>query len=180
MVAASSATLRASSRELGPHPNSPSSRSSLRRPGDSSGSPSGAPPSSVQPSPAAATGVSSAAPLIPSLPSFKDVVYQGRSSSFSPVVREAPDPVIPVPQEAVVREGFFRSNALFCTFNGFWPRLADLHSWIASEWTPLLKDEAHVCPCVKGFFIVIFASAKDRDLIYSSRPWFWGRSGLSV
>jgi hypothetical protein len=177
---ASSAALRASSRELGPYPNSPSRRSSVRRLGDPSGSPSGAPPSSVQPSSAAATGASSAAPLIPSLTSFKDAVYQGRSSGFSPVVREAPDPVIPVPQEAAVREGFFRSNALFCRFNGFWPCLADLHSWIASEWTPLLEDEAHVRPCVKSFFVVIFASAKDRDLIYSSGPWFWGRSGLSV
>ena len=86
------------------------------------------------------------------------------------MVREAPDPVIPVPQEAVDHEGFFRSNALFCRFNGLWPRLADLHSWIASEWTPLLEKEAHVRPCVKGFFIVIFASSKDRDLIYSSGP----------
>jgi hypothetical protein len=96
------------------------------------------------------------------------------------VVREAPDPVIPVPQEATDWEGFFRSNALFCRFNGFWPRLVDLHSWIASEWTPLLDFEAHVRPCLKGFFVVIFASAKDRDLIYSSGPWFWGRSGLSM
>jgi hypothetical protein len=96
------------------------------------------------------------------------------------MVCEAPDPVIPVPQEAVVREGFFRSNALFCRFNSLWPHLEDLHSWIASEWTPLLEEEAHVRPCVKGFFVVIFSSAKDRDLIYSSGPCFWGRSGLFV
>jgi hypothetical protein len=152
----------------------------MRRSGDSSGSPSGAPPSFVPSFPAAATGSSSVVPSLPFPASFRDVVSQGRVSGFSQVVREAPDPVIPVPQEATVREGFFRSNALFCRFNGLWPRLADLHSWIASEWTPLLEEEAHVRPCVKGFFVVIFASSKDRDLIYSSRPWFWGRSGLSV
>jgi len=177
---ASSIALCAPSREHGPPSDSPPRPSYVRCSGDPSGSLFGAPPSSVQSSPAATTGSSPAALSIPSLTSFRDAVCQSRTFGFSPVVREAPDLVIPVPQEAVVREGFFRSNALFCRFNRLWSRLEDLHSWIASEWTPLLEDESHVLPCVKGFFVVIFSSAKDKYLIYSYGPCFWGRLGLSL
>ena len=96
MALASFVAPRTFARELGPHPSSPSRRSSARHSGDPTGSLSGAPPSSIQESPTAATGASAVAPLKPSSSSFKDAV-QGRSSGFSHVVREAPDPVIPVP-----------------------------------------------------------------------------------
>ena len=29
----------------------------------------------------------------------------------------------------------FKSNAVVCRFNGFWPKTEDLHNWIHSTWT---------------------------------------------
>lgn len=94
------------------------------------------------------------------------------------VVQEAPALVIPVIQEAIDDEERLSERALVCRFNGLWPKLVDLHPWTSSAWS--LKEEALICPCARGFFIVIFGSAEDRDQIFRSGPWFWGRSGLSI
>jgi hypothetical protein len=105
---------------------------------------------------------------------------EGSGSPPGLVVQEAPAPIVPVIQSALDFTDHYRSHAIVCRFNGLWPRLADLHSWISSEWSPLLEEEGLVCPCAKGFFIVVFGSTEDRDQIFSSGPWFWGRSGLSM
>jgi hypothetical protein len=47
---------------------------------------------------------------------------------------------------------------LICT-NGF-----------SDSWKPELKEEAFIYPCAKGFFIVEFDLAEDRDLILNLDP----------
>ena len=88
------------------------------------------------------------------------------------VVHEAPVPTILVIQDAMDHAVHYSSHALVCRFNGLWPRLSNMHSWVSSEWNPLLKEGAIIFPCAKGFFIVIFISVEDKDLIYGSGPWF--------
>lgn len=102
----------------------------------------------------------------------------GHPSGF--LVVEAPDLILPVSQEAVLHADHYSQRALVCRFNGFWPKLADLHSWVLSAWAPILSSDAIICPCARGFFVVIFGSPEDRDQICKSGPWFWGRSGLSL
>ena len=73
-----------------------------------------------------------------------------------------------------------KEQTLICRFNGFWPSLTDLHSWIFSEWAPLLDAKVVTCPCAKGFFIAVFISSSDKKKVLNSGPWFWSRAGLSM
>jgi len=69
-----------------------------------------------------------------------------------------------------------QSQALICRFNGFWPRSADLHNWIHSNWT----TSCQVLLCSKGFFVVQFESQEEYQKVLVQGPWFWGRAGLFI
>jgi hypothetical protein len=113
--------------------------------------------------------------------SFKDMAsLRGGSSAPNTSIVEAPTVSIQMPKEVLVYSSQLSKLALVCRFNGFWPNLVALRSWIDSEWSPLLVGEVTVCPLAKGFFTAIFESSDERDLVSSSGPWFWGRAGLSV
>lgn len=70
----------------------------------------------------------------------------------------------------------FKSNAIICRFNGFWPKAEDLHNWIHSTWI----DNCDYYLCAKGFFIVHFISQEDYQTVFNDGPWFWGRAGLFI
>jgi hypothetical protein len=105
---------------------------------------------------------------------------QGRPFGLHAVVPEAPTVSITVPQEALTRARHYNRHALVCRFNGLWPSLPDLLSWFSSEWYPFLDGEFITCPCAKWFFVVVFNSTSDKDKMFNSGPWFWGRAGLSM
>jgi hypothetical protein len=145
-------------------------------PGATSAASSGLPPvlapsfkevASRQPS-----GLHSAAPEVAS--------RQGRPPGLHAAVPEAPTVSIQMSQEALTHARHYDNHALVCRFNGFWPNLLDLLSWISSDWYPLLDGEVITCPCAKGFFVVVFESTSDRDKVFNSGSWFWGRAGLSM
>ena len=106
-----------------------------------------------------------AAPLV----SFSETVKHSLGSGPPLlVVHEAPALSIPIIQDAMDHAVHYTSHALVYRFNGLWPRLSDLHSWVSSEWNHLLKEGAIIYPCAKGFFIVIFVSVEDKDQIFRS------------
>jgi len=72
---------------------------------------------------------------------------------------------------------FFKS-AIICRFNGFWPRLTTLHSWILEVWKPLILDAINIYPYARGFFIVDFENLESRQCILDPGPWFWEKSVL--
>lgn len=114
-------------------------------------------------------------------PSFKEVASsRGESSVLPAAIPEAPAISIQMPDEALEFASELSKTSLVCRFNGFWPSLADLRSWISSAWSPLVEGEIVACPCAKGFFVAIFDSNADRFKVSSSGPWFWGRAGLSM
>jgi hypothetical protein len=113
--------------------------------------------------------------------SFRDIVQkESAPSSLSLLVQEALSLVIPMGQDVDEEEEYYRSVSLVCHFNGFWPKLADLNNWISATWIPIMKQQAFIHPCAKGFFIVEFDMQEDRDLVFNSGLWFWGNSGLCM
>ena len=70
------------------------------------------------------------------------------------------------------------NRALIFRFNGFWPKLVDLHSWLDAHWKPLLQQTFSIYPCARGFFVIDFYNQEDRSTIVEVGPWFWGNSGL--
>jgi hypothetical protein len=112
--------------------------------------------------------------------SFPEVLQQSFAPSSSLLVQESPPLVIPMGQDAEEEEEYYRSVSLVFRFNGFWPKLADLNSWISVTWIPIMQEQAFIHPCAKGFFIVDFDIEEDRDLILNLGPWFWGNSGLCM
>ena len=95
--------------------------------------------------------------------SFKEVAScRGESSVQPAAIPEAPAISIQMPKEALEFASELSKTSLVCRFNGFWPSLADLRTWISSAWSSLIDGEVVACPCAKGFFVAIFDSDDDR------------------
>ncbi|GLJ41482.1 hypothetical protein SUGI_0858510 [Cryptomeria japonica] len=71
-------------------------------------------------------------------------------------------------------------HTLICRFHKLWPRLDDLHKWVAKTWQPLLAGELFICPCAKGFFLVVCSSREDRGLLLQKGPWSWDKAYLCL
>ena len=69
-------------------------------------------------------------------------------------------------------------RALIYRFNGYWPKLADLHAWLDECWKPILQQTFSIYPCAWGFFVIDFDNQEDKSTIVEVGLWFWGSSGL--
>lgn len=70
----------------------------------------------------------------------------------------------------------YERQAIICRFNCYWPKPAELFIWIYTNWTT--NCEVHLFS--KGFFIVKFLSAIERDIVMQEGPWFWGSTGVFI
>jgi len=98
------------------------------------------------------------------------MLFEGSGSHLGLVVLKGPSPIIPVTHDALNNVDRCRYNAIVYRFNILWPHLVDMHSWISTEWIPLLIEEVLVYQCAKGFFIVVFTYTEDKDHIFSLGP----------
>ena len=103
-------------------------------------------------------------------PSFKKIIAGPILSACeiqapAHIVSEAPAPTVQVVKASLDEALKFSESALICRFNGFWPRLTTLHSWISEVWKPLIFDEINIYPCAKGFFLVDFENSERRQCI---------------
>ena len=83
-----------------------------------------------------------------------------------------------MPEMAILGIKALTDIALICRFNGYWPKLAKLHSWLDASWKPLLQQPFSIYPCAWGFFVIDFDKQEDRSIIEEAGPWFWGNSSL--
>jgi len=82
--------------------------------------------------------------------------YMIKFGSSPLVVQEIPSLNVLMGEEALSYDFFFLEQLdLVCRFNGFWPRLTDLHKLISKSWKPLLTDESNIYPMARGFFVVV-------------------------
>ena len=67
---------------------------------------------------------------------------------------EGPTKIIQMPEVAIKGIKSLSDRDLVCRFNGFWPKLTDLHSWMDACWEPLLQQTFSIYPCARGFFVI--------------------------
>lgn len=46
-----------------------------------------------------------------------------------------------------------------------WPKLVDLHYWIAKQWKPFSSNAVNIYALARGYFISIFNNIEDRALV---------------
>jgi hypothetical protein len=93
-------------------------------------------------------------------------------------VTECLPKIIQMLEMAVKGINALSDRALVCRFNGYWPKLVDLRSWLDACWKSLLHQTFSIYPCARGFFVIDFDNQEDRYTIVEAEPWFWGSSGL--
>ncbi|GLJ34000.1 hypothetical protein SUGI_0683830 [Cryptomeria japonica] len=76
-------------------------------------------------------------------------------------------------KEIIYNTSLFESHGPICRFQGFWPSLPQLHTWISQSWEPISKGSVNIFPLAKGFFIAKFEHAEDRSKILCINPFSW-------
>ena len=94
-----------------------------------------------------------------------------------PVI-EDPTKTVQMPELAIKGIEALTNRALVCCFNGFWPKLVDLHTWLEASWKPLLSQTFTIYPYARGFSVIDFDNQEDTSTIVEFGPWFQGSSGL--
>ena len=96
---------------------------------------------------------------------------QEKARGIYPVF-EGPTKIIQMPEMAIIGIKALSDRALTCHFNGFWPKLAELHSWLENSWKLLLQQPFSIYPCARGFFVIDFDNHEDKSIIEEVGPWF--------
>ena len=78
-----------------------------------------------------------------------------KSGGFYPIM-EGPIKTIQMLDMALKGIKAIFDRALVCRFNGYWPKLVDLHKWLDACWKPLLQQTFSIYPCAWGFFMIDF------------------------
>ena len=65
-------------------------------------------------------------------------------------------------------------QGLTSQFIGLFPSLKAIESWVQRNWRPLVFDGIRNHFVGRGYFVFVFESAADRDLIFRNGPYFMG------
>ena len=69
-------------------------------------------------------------------------------------------------------------RGLIGQFTSLWPSPKAIEGWVQRNWKPLVLEDIHSHFVKRGFFVFVFESAEDRDLIFRNGPYFMGPQGL--
>ena len=69
-------------------------------------------------------------------------------------------------------------KALIGKFIGLWPSPKAVELWIVEHWNPILQGQLLSLHNWKVFFVFMFLSKEERDLVFRSGPFFMGSRGL--
>jgi hypothetical protein len=69
-------------------------------------------------------------------------------------------------------------HTLVGKFTSLWPSPKSIESWVAKQWAPKPQGQVILFSSGRGFFIFVFHSKEDQDLIFHLGPYFMGSGGL--
>jgi hypothetical protein len=70
----------------------------------------------------------------------------------------------------------FHERGLVGKFTDLWPSPRAIQEWITEKWK--VPGYIYGFYCGKGFYVFIFSSKEERDLIFILGPYFMGSKGM--
>ena len=120
--------------------------------------------------------------LPPDLEAFKRLIDSsgkrkgGASNKF---VKKVDIPSVELPAERIFCSALnLAERGLIGQFTGLWPSHKTIEGWVQRNWKPLVSEDIRSHFAGRGFFVFVFESAEDRDLIFRNGPYFMGPQGL--
>lgn len=123
-------------------------------------------------------------PPPPEVTAFKEMISKcnKRPSSASQqkfVKKMDTIPTIALAEEETCKAALNLSErGLIGQFTGLWPSPKSVEDWTQRNWKPPTKEGVKSYFVGKGFFVFVFDSAEDRNLIFKNGPYFMGPQGL--
>jgi hypothetical protein len=88
-------------------------------------------------------------------------------------------PIVELPIEETCRSTVnLADRGLIGQFTGLWPSPKSVEAWVQRNWTPLISEGIKSHFVGKGFFVFVFESSEDKNLIFRNDPYFMGPQGL--
>lgn len=82
------------------------------------------------------------------------------------------------PAEPCWKALILSERALIGKFIGLWPSPKAVELWIAEHCNPILHGQVSLFVAGRVFYVFLFLSKEDRDLVFRSGPFFLGSRGL--
>ena len=94
-------------------------------------------------------------------------------------VKKVDIPTIELPDDRPCRMTLNLSeHGLIGQFTGLWPSPKAIDGWVQCHWRPLVSEGIRSHLVGRVFFVFVFESAEERDLIFRNGPYFMGPLGL--
>ena len=122
-------------------------------------------------------------PLPPKLITFKRLVASSgkrKGNTFvQQFVKKVDIPTVELPAERPCRTTLNLSKrGLIGQFTRLWPSPKAIDGWVQRNWRPLVSEGIRSHLVGRVFFVFVFESAEDRNLIFQNGPYFMGPRGL--
>ena len=121
-------------------------------------------------------------PLPPDLEAFKRLIASygkrkgGPSQKF---VKKVDIPSVEFPTDRICRLTLNLAQCgLIGQFTGLWPSPKAIDAWVKRKWIPLISEEVKCFFVGRGYFVFVFYSKLDKELIFRNGPYFMGPQGL--
>ena len=131
-----------------------------------------------------AGGGAEPAPPLPELLAFKNLI----AGSHKRPIFEAQQkfvkkldciPIVELSIAETCKSAFnLASRGLIGQFTGLWPSPKSVEAWVQRNWMPLVSEGIKSHFVGKGFYVFVFESSDDKNLIFRNGPYFMGPQGL--
>ena len=122
-------------------------------------------------------------PLPPDLDAFKRLIAScgkrkgGPSQKF---VKKTYMPSVEIPAKTCQTDLNLVVRGLIGKFTGISPFPKAIDGWVQRNWRPLVSEGIRNHFVKRGYYVFVFDSVEDRDLIFQNGPYFMGPHGLSL
>eukprot|EP00253_Pinus_taeda_P007342 PITA_07342 len=120
----------------------------------------------------------------PEVSAFRKLISNGKNRAPSAsqqkfIKRMDSIPSVALPEEDTCKAALnLEEKGLIGQFIGLWPSPKSMEDWTQRNWQPLIKNGVKSYFVGKGYFVFVFESSEDRNLIFRNGPYFMGPQGL--